>query len=192
MTDLKGFVHEEPYIFVGQDGSMGLRHGGRYHVSRFDRGGFIVAEWRVGVTSMQCPYSSEDTFAANWKRLPCERKECVEARAAAACVSERLADIEEAHRITMSENCPTDEVHCTCVPELRRELAIVFRALSVDCGFRGSYITDENGREEEYDETSCNAQGIAECCYDTCPVIRAERDGIEYVCDEQSEAEKKS
>jgi hypothetical protein len=34
-----------------------------------------------------------------------------------------LADIRDAHIRVMSEQCPTDEIHCTCVPTLRRELA---------------------------------------------------------------------
>ena len=33
------------------------------------------------------------------------------------------ADVEDSHRRIMSEQCPTDEVHCTCVPILRRENA---------------------------------------------------------------------
>lgn len=33
------------------------------------------------------------------------------------------ADIEEETRMVMSEKCPTDEVHCTCVPVLRRRIA---------------------------------------------------------------------
>ena len=32
-----------------------------------------------------------------------------------------LSDIKESHRIVMDEKCPSDEVHCTCVPVLRAE-----------------------------------------------------------------------
>ena len=34
-----------------------------------------------------------------------------------------LVDIRDAHVKVMSEICPADEAHCTCVPILRRELA---------------------------------------------------------------------
>jgi hypothetical protein len=34
-----------------------------------------------------------------------------------------LEDIRDAHIRVMSEQCPTDEVHCACVPILRRERA---------------------------------------------------------------------
>ncbi len=40
-----------------------------------------------------------------------------------------LADIHDQHRRVMSEKCPTDEVHCTCVPVLRREVERLERAL---------------------------------------------------------------
>jgi hypothetical protein len=33
------------------------------------------------------------------------------------------ADIDEAHKQVMSESCPPDEKHCTCVPILRAEIA---------------------------------------------------------------------
>ena len=33
-----------------------------------------------------------------------------------------LADIREAHRKVMAEECPSDEHHCTCVPVLRAEI----------------------------------------------------------------------
>lgn len=33
-----------------------------------------------------------------------------------------LSDIHETHRRIISEQCPTDERHCTCVPALRSEL----------------------------------------------------------------------
>jgi hypothetical protein len=38
-------------------------------------------------------------------------------------LAETLADIREAHRTIMEEKCAGDEVHCTCVPVLRAELA---------------------------------------------------------------------
>jgi hypothetical protein len=34
----------------------------------------------------------------------------------------RLSEIAKAHKVVMSERCPADEVHCTCVPILREEL----------------------------------------------------------------------
>ncbi len=36
---------------------------------------------------------------------------------------EELADIENSHRFVMAEDCPTDEVHCGCVPILKAENA---------------------------------------------------------------------
>ena len=35
-----------------------------------------------------------------------------------------LEDIRDAHVKVMSEQCPTDEVHCTCVPILKREIQV--------------------------------------------------------------------
>lgn len=40
-----------------------------------------------------------------------------------ARLNDELDDIKEAYKQVMSERCPTDEVHCTCVPFLRAELA---------------------------------------------------------------------
>ena len=39
--------------------------------------------------------------------------------------TEELDDWREGHRRVMSEDCPSDEKHCACVPTLRRELAKV-------------------------------------------------------------------
>lgn len=33
-----------------------------------------------------------------------------------------IADMQEQHRLVMDEKCPSDEVHCTCVPILRVEI----------------------------------------------------------------------
>ena len=46
-------------------------------------------------------------------------------------------DIEQTHRMVMEEKCPTDEVHCCCVPILRREIA----GLSLTLDFVSSNIT---------------------------------------------------
>jgi hypothetical protein len=35
---------------------------------------------------------------------------------------EELDEIYAQHKMVMLEKCPTDEVHCTCVPMLRHEL----------------------------------------------------------------------
>jgi len=37
-------------------------------------------------------------------------------------LAEELADIQNSQRIILAEDCPTDEVHCGCVPTLRDEL----------------------------------------------------------------------
>lgn len=34
-----------------------------------------------------------------------------------------LSEVHETHARIMGEKCPTDEVHCTCVPALRKELS---------------------------------------------------------------------
>lgn len=39
------------------------------------------------------------------------------------------ADVEESHKRIMSERCPTDEVHCTCVPVLKAELTELKRQI---------------------------------------------------------------
>ena len=38
-------------------------------------------------------------------------------------LQEQLDDIATAHRQVMEERCPTDEIHCTCVPILKAEIA---------------------------------------------------------------------
>ena len=40
-----------------------------------------------------------------------------------------LEDIAESHRMVMNEQCPGDEIHCTCVPILKREIAALTKAL---------------------------------------------------------------
>ena len=63
-----------------------------------------------------------------------ERIECPVANPLIVAKIERLQDentnlrdelsvIAEEHRMVMSEKCPSDEMHCTCVPVLRREIA---------------------------------------------------------------------
>jgi len=51
-----------------------------------------------------------------YNRLEKREKELAELR-------EWKADVEDSHKRVMSEQCPTDEQHCTCVPILRAELA---------------------------------------------------------------------
>jgi hypothetical protein len=43
-------------------------------------------------------------------------------RAENARLKDDLAAVQEVHKQVMSERCPTDEKHCTCVPILRSEL----------------------------------------------------------------------
>ena len=50
--------------FIGEDGSMGLKHGKVYLVQIYaDRGKIFVA-WGTG--SCCCAYSSPQALAANW------------------------------------------------------------------------------------------------------------------------------
>jgi len=58
-----------------------------------------------------------------YNRLEKREKELAELR-------EWKADVEDSHKRVMSEQCPTDEQHCTCVPILRAELAEVKEALA--------------------------------------------------------------
>jgi len=55
---------------------------------------------------------------------------------------EELDEIYAQHKMVMLEKCPTDEVHCTCVPMLRRELKNATEELEEikkckDCPFCG-------------------------------------------------------
>ena len=53
-----------------------------------------------------------------------------------------LEDIRDAHTRVMSEQCPADEVHCACVPILRRELAELWEKVAwyFECIGVGSYV----------------------------------------------------
>ena len=52
-----------------------------------------------------------------------------------AALKAKLEDIEDAHGVVMDERCGADEVHCTCVPALRYEVAALKAKLeAVDLG----------------------------------------------------------
>lgn len=51
-------------VFVGTDGSMGLKNGQTYNVSIFSEGSYIWVKWNGGA---KCPYSSIAAVAANWE-----------------------------------------------------------------------------------------------------------------------------
>lgn len=55
--------------FIGEDGSMGLRHGAVYEVAVYSRLGKpdVSVEWYRGCHAVgKCPYSSPEAFFANW------------------------------------------------------------------------------------------------------------------------------
>lgn len=66
-----------PCIFIGRDGSMGLRHGEVYMLNiaeqPFNRISVTWLEdkpfWKGGPSFRVSIYSSEETFRQNWKEL---------------------------------------------------------------------------------------------------------------------------
>lgn len=58
----------ERYIFIGEDGSLGLRRGETYRVSIKRVSEAIVAKIHSGTAVIRCPYRSRDTFDANWQK----------------------------------------------------------------------------------------------------------------------------
>lgn len=55
--------------FIGNDGSMGLRHGLTYNVRITSNCSYIIASFYNGKDFLSCPYSSPQSFAANWEGL---------------------------------------------------------------------------------------------------------------------------
>lgn len=51
-------------IFLGKDGSMGLRHGTIYDIKIYSYGGYLCVDWG-GKTA--CPYSSIRALSENWE-----------------------------------------------------------------------------------------------------------------------------
>lgn len=51
--------------FIGKNGSMGLVHGEIYDVKIMSNSIYILAYWST--CPHPCPYSSPQTFAANWE-----------------------------------------------------------------------------------------------------------------------------
>ena len=62
---------------------------------------------------------SQATVVAEIGKL---RHELEKARAEVADLEEERAEAVELHSRILSEQCPTDEYHCTCVPTLRAEI----------------------------------------------------------------------
>ena len=54
--------------FIGEDGSMGLKHGAVYDLNVFVNHTHVCVEWFDGNEFRQCPYSSPASFAANWAK----------------------------------------------------------------------------------------------------------------------------
>ena len=54
--------------FVGEDKSMGLSHGKMYNVRVKTKNNYIWVEIsNILFSSWECPYSSPQSFAANWQ-----------------------------------------------------------------------------------------------------------------------------
>lgn len=56
--------------FIGKNGSMGLVYGKQYKVSVVSNGGYIWVKWydKLLLQTVSCPYSSPQSFAANWSK----------------------------------------------------------------------------------------------------------------------------
>lgn len=52
--------------FIGEDGSMGLRHGQTYKVKTFYKNGYLYVKW--GLFRM-CPYESMKSLYKNWEDI---------------------------------------------------------------------------------------------------------------------------
>lgn len=71
-----------------------------------------------------------------------EKTEIDQLRTRNAELEAELQDIKDSYRHVMEEKCPTDEVHCTCVPALRAEVARLRKALenaAKDIPYYGMY-----------------------------------------------------
>lgn len=58
--------------FIGEDGSMGLKHGNVYEIVLFDCGGQPVVSWKYTKMSkfgMSCPYGDFKKLAENWETV---------------------------------------------------------------------------------------------------------------------------
>jgi len=62
-------------------------------------------------------------------------------RAEVAALKSKLEDIEDAHGVVMDERCGADEVHCTCVPALRYEVAALKAKLAAVCEAGEAFIS---------------------------------------------------
>ncbi len=51
--------------YIGQDGSMGLKHGKIYKVKIVSDDRYIWVKWGYG-WNMCCPYTSLQSLVANW------------------------------------------------------------------------------------------------------------------------------
>lgn len=54
--------------FIGKHGSMGLCHGQEYYVNLSSTADYICATIFKDNGTLFCPYSSPQSFAANWKK----------------------------------------------------------------------------------------------------------------------------
>lgn len=56
--------------FIGEDGSMGLKHGNVYEIVLFDYNGQPVVSWKYTKNYKEsCPYSDFKKLAENWETV---------------------------------------------------------------------------------------------------------------------------
>lgn len=61
--------------FIGEDGSMGLKHGQVYRCQIYTDDGFICVSWkRKWLTNRMCPYRSLKALTENWETVEWEQK----------------------------------------------------------------------------------------------------------------------
>lgn len=54
--------------FIGEDGSLGLKHGKKYEVELKTIGKYLIAIIDTGwISWTTCPYGSVQAFAKNWE-----------------------------------------------------------------------------------------------------------------------------
>lgn len=64
-------METDRYIFIGKNGSMGLRQLRIYRLHVYKRldGGVLATRTFLGIEFWSCPYDSMELFEANWQRF---------------------------------------------------------------------------------------------------------------------------
>lgn len=129
---------------------------------------------RISCLTVQDSASAQDLMAQDILRLRAERDEwkrlyegdvkCAEGgvldpedcdqvlRVECDRLRAEVADWRETQRSVIEEKCPTDEVHCTCVPMLRKELAELRHANQLVGGERDELARCYEEKRVELDE----------------------------------------